>query len=67
MHDFAQSDDAPKRKLQRLEMFTFKRPRCPKCKGVKLRKYRSTKDQGDGTSLAYVRCECAHRFKVVME
>src|SRR5688572_14508759 len=41
MYDFAQSDGPPKRKLQRLETRGYERPKCPKCRGVKLRKYRS--------------------------
>jgi hypothetical protein len=65
--DFAQNDGAPKRKFQRLKLFTFERPKCPACGSVRLRKYRSINDQGDGSSLSWVRCECAHRFKLLME
>jgi hypothetical protein len=67
MHDFVQTDGALKPKFQRLKLLTFKRPKCPACGSVKLRKYRSISDQGDGSSLSWVRCECTHRFKVVME
>ena len=57
-------------KRQRLPMVTVERPRCPACGGVKLRKYRSITDQGDGSALWWVRCDnpcCAHRFKVLLE
>ncbi|NOT00455.1 MAG: hypothetical protein HOP29_07485 [Phycisphaerales bacterium] len=53
-----------------LETVVFERPRCPKCDGVRLRKFRSIRDQGDGSSLAWVRCEnaaCGHRFRVLRE
>ena len=53
-----------------LQTVTFERPRCPQCNGVRLRKYRSIFDQGDGTSLSWVRCEgdsCGHRFRVLLE
>lgn len=52
----------------RLPTIELKRPRCPRCSGIALRKYRSIHDQGDGTSMAWVRCTgCEQRFKVVME
>ncbi len=50
-----------------LETVTVERPRCPKCGGFKLRKYRSVADQGDGTSLSWVRCACGYRFRVLLE
>ena len=41
---------------------------CPACGGVRLRKYRSLADQGDGSALWWVRCVgCDHRFRVVLE
>ncbi len=55
---------------RRLETVVAQRPRCPRCNGALLRKYRSQRDQGDGTSLAWVRClnvECGHRFRLVLE
>jgi hypothetical protein len=52
---------------QRLPTITVERPRCPACGGTRLRKYRSISDQGDGSALAYVRCGCGKRFRVVME
>ena len=55
---------------RRLETVVAQRPRCPRCNGPHLRKYRSQRDQGDGTSLSWVRCldtECGHRFRLVME
>lgn len=58
----------PKLPRQRLETITMQRPRCPACGGVKLRKYRSLSDQGDGSSLAWMRClspECGRHFRVV--
>lgn len=53
-----------------LETITVERMRCPRCNGARLRKYRSIRDQGDGSSLSWVRCEeeaCGHRFRVVLE
>lgn len=55
---------------RRLETITVERPRCPKCGGARLLRYRSVRDQGDGTTLAWVRCaaeECGWRFKIIME
>jgi len=44
---------------------TVKRPRCPVCGGVRLYKYRSLSDLGDGSALWWVRCRnCDHRFRV---
>jgi hypothetical protein len=57
-------------KPRRLATVTVERPRCPACGGVRLRKYRSIRDQGDGSSLSWVRCEgasCGHRFRVLLE
>jgi hypothetical protein len=59
-----------RRTSARLPTETFKRPRCPKCKGVKLLKFRSCADMGDGASLSWVACgneECGYRFRMVME
>ena len=55
---------------RRLTTVTVERPRCPACGGVRLLKYRSITDQGDGTALAWVRCgnkDCGHRFRVLAE
>lgn len=61
----------PTGRLRRaLETVTLERPRCPRCHGVRLRKYRSIRDQGDGSSLSWVMCEdeaCGHRFRVLLE
>ena len=54
----------------RLETVVVQRPRCPACGGVRLRKYRSLADQGDGSALWWVRCAdpcCAYRFRVLLE
>ena len=54
----------------RLSTVTYPRPRCPRCGHVHLRKYRSLRDQGDGTALAWVRClndTCGHRFRLLLE
>ena len=52
----------------RLATITLPRARCPRCGGVALRKYRSIRDQGDGTSMSWVRCiKCEERFKVLLE
>ncbi|NOT01719.1 MAG: hypothetical protein HOP29_13940 [Phycisphaerales bacterium] len=53
-----------------LETITVERPRCPSCGGVRLRKYRSIRDQGDGTALWWVECgdaSCRRRFRVLLE
>ena len=55
---------------RRLATVTVERPRCPRCHGVRLRKYRSQRDQGDGSTLSWVRClddECCCRFRLVQE
>ncbi len=39
-------------KLRRLSTVTVERPRCPECGGVRLRKYRTLADQGDGSAPA---------------
>jgi len=54
-------------KRQRLTTVTVERPRCPACGGVKLRKYRTLADQGDGSALWWVQCECGRRFRVLLE
>lgn len=55
---------------RRLDTVTVQRPRCPVCGGVRLAKYRSIADQGDGSALAWVRCRnkaCGHRFRLLAE
>lgn len=55
---------------RRLPTLTLTRPRCPRCKGIDLKKYRSVRDQGDGTALAWIEClrrGCGHRFRLLME
>ena len=55
---------------RRLTTVTVERPRCPACGGVRLRKYRSQRDQGDGSTLSWVRCldeDCGYRFRLVQE
>lgn len=62
-------DGAPPRHA-RLQEITYLRPRCPRCDGVRLSKYRSISDQGDGSALWWVRCldeACGHRFRVLLE
>jgi hypothetical protein len=57
-------------KRRRLATVTVERPRCPACGGIKLRKYRSITDQGDGSALCYVRCmdeRCGCRFRLLQE
>ena len=53
--------------IRRLVTVTVERPRCPTCGSAALRKYRSLRDQGDGSSLWWVRCECGARFRVLLE
>ncbi len=53
-----------------LETVLVKRPRCPRCDGIALRKYRSIKEQGDGSALSWVVCaneKCKHRFRILHE
>lgn len=60
-------NDPPRRAL---ETISVERPRCPACGGFELRKYRSLRDQGDGSALWWVRCAddtCGHRFKILLE
>ena len=62
--------EKPAQARQRLMTITVERPRCPACGGVKLRKYRTLADQGDGSALWWVVCgepTCAHRFRVLLE
>jgi hypothetical protein len=54
-------------KRRRLTTVTVERPRCPGCGGVKLHKYRTLADQGDGSALWWVRCQCGRRFRVLLE
>ena len=61
-------EPAPERtKGRRLTTVTVERPRCPACGGVKLRKYRTLANQGDGSALWWVRCACGRRFRVLLE
>jgi hypothetical protein len=62
--------DSDRSSRQRLNTLTLTRPRCPVCKGIALRKYRSLRDQGDGSALSWVECMargCKHRFRLLME
>jgi hypothetical protein len=60
--------DAPADPRCKLVTVRVKRTRCPQCRSVNLRRYRSTNDQGDGSALAYVKClVCAARFKLLQE
>ena len=55
---------------RRLATIVVERPRCPRCNGIDLRKYRSVRDQGDGSALWWVRCGadgCGYRFRVLLE
>jgi len=54
-------------KRHRLATINVERPRCPTCGGVKLQKYRTLADQGDGSALWWVRCDCGERFRVLLE
>ncbi|MCO6436914.1 MAG: hypothetical protein J5J06_07490 [Phycisphaerae bacterium] len=64
---FQDKPESPKRRLMTI---TVERPRCPRCGGVRLRKYRTVSDQGDGSALSWVRCmneQCGYRFRLVQE
>ena len=69
--NFQPMDNGPARKRrQRLNTFTYPRPRCPFCGCAILRKYRSITNQGDGSALSWVRCgnkSCGHRFRILLE
>ena len=55
---------------RRLVTIVVERPRCPRCNGIDLHKYRSIRDQGDGSALSWVRCgadECGYRFRILLE
>jgi len=54
-------------KRQRLTTVIVERPGCPACGRVKLRKYRTLADQGDGSALWWVRRPCGQRFRVLLE
>ena len=61
---------APAPSRPRLPLVALTRPRCPRCGGARLRRYRSVTDQGDGTTLSWVKCradECGHRFRLLLE
>jgi DNA-directed RNA polymerase subunit M/transcription elongation factor TFIIS len=60
-------EDQPKHANRRLTTVTVERPRCPVCRGVRLRKYRTLADQGDSSALWWVECACGHRFRVLLE
>jgi hypothetical protein len=70
-HEHGQTwrDHAPaSQRNGRLPTLTLTRPRCPHCNGIALKKYRSIHDQGDGSSMSWVRCaNCEVKFKVLME
>lgn len=58
------------RKRPRRATVSVERPRCPACGGVKLHKYRTLADQGDGSALWWVQCQsaaCGLRFRVLLE
>lgn len=60
----------PRKRSGPLQEIAVERPRCPRCNGVHLGKYRSIADQGDGTALWWVKCRnasCSHRFRVLLE
>ncbi len=70
MTELAQEPGPDRMKRRRLTTVTVERPRCPACGGVRLHKYRSIRDQGDGSSLSWVRClaeNCGHRFRILLE
>jgi hypothetical protein len=55
---------------RRLVTVTLARPRCPHCGCIRLHKYRSIRDQGDGSALWWVRCtadDCGQHFRVLLE
>ena len=67
MNDDIEQAPVPSTRRRVLETITVERPRCPKCHGTLLRKYRSVRDQGDGSALWWVRCSCGARFRVLLE
>jgi DNA-directed RNA polymerase subunit M/transcription elongation factor TFIIS len=68
MTEHGHADKPESMQRRRLETVIAQRPRCPRCDGVRLRAYRSQRDQGDGTSLSWMACqECGERFRLVRE
>lgn len=61
---------APLPRPPRLPTVALTRPRCPSCGTTRIKRYRSIKDQGDGTAVWWVQCQapaCGHRFKILFE
>ncbi|MBK8270180.1 MAG: hypothetical protein IPK83_18535 [Planctomycetes bacterium] len=57
-------------RTSRLETITVEAAALPEVRWVRLLRYRSIRDQGDGSLLAWVRCaakECGARFKLILE
>jgi hypothetical protein len=70
MCEHAADMNAARPRPRRLEEITLLRPRCLRCGNIRLRKYRSVTDQGDGSALWWVICAdkaCGHRFRIVLE
>jgi len=67
MNEHAHEPKPDQLKRTRLATVTVERPRCPTCGGVKLHKYRTLADQGDGSALWWVQCSCGRRFRVLLE
>lgn len=56
-----------RRRRSKLESIQVQRPRCPRCGGAGLAKYRSITDQETGAATWWVRCRdevCGYRFRV---
>lgn len=47
-----------------LECLTVKRPRCPACGSSELRYYRT--ERTGHVLIRYTRCQCGHRFKLLL-
>jgi len=63
---------SPLRRTRGPSLFTIElqRARCPRCQSSNLRKYRSLRDRGDGSAIAWVECRraaCGFRFRVVQK
>jgi hypothetical protein len=68
--DHPGEDMVQAKRPRRLVTVTLARPRCPRCGCIRLHKYRSIRDQGDGSALWWVRCTadgCGQRFRVLLE
>lgn len=64
------NDGAIEAVAKSIQELGWRQTSCPKCQSARLKKYRSISDQGDGSSMSWVRClgeRCGNKFKVLLE